>query len=281
MVVALGCIWGGSFTLIKLGVETIPPVTLTFTRMLIGAAILGAICAIQRTPWPRGRGVWLVMLGVALAGNVVPQVLISWGETRIDASLAAILMAMMPIGALVIAHLLTTDERLSVRRVCGVVLGFGAVLVLVGRDALAGMGGAVIAQLAVAFGAMSYAYSAVLSRRLAGVPLLSLGTATLTLGAVVQLPVMLAFEAPWRLEPSTTSMLAAAGLGVVSTGVATLLYFAVITRAGATVLAMSNYLVPLVGVLIGAVFLGEAISYAAIVALAMVMAGVWLIRTRA
>lgn len=278
MLGGLGLLWGANFTLIKVGVEHVPPVTLTFARMALGAALLGLVAAARGARLPRDRRSWLLLAVLAMFGAAAPQALIAWGEQTIPSGLAAILMALMPVAAILLAHVMTRDERLRWQMALGVGLGFGGMLVLVGVDALSGLGHAVGAEIAVAAAALCYALNAVVARRVSHVSTLIVGAVTLGLAALFCLPVALVAEEPFAAAPPPGAVWAIVVLGLVGTGGAALVYFAIINRAGATFLALSNYLVPIVGVALGALFLGEAMTAQAWVALAMVLGGLALAR---
>jgi len=278
MLGGLGLLWGANFTLIKVGVEHVPPVTLTFARMALGAALLALVAIARGARLPRDRRSWAVLAVLSVFGAAAPQALIAWGEQTVDSGLAAILMALMPVGAILLAHVMTHDERLRWNTVLGVALGFGGMLVLVGVDALSGLGHAVGAELAVAAAALCYSLNAVVARRISHVPTLIVGAVTLGLAALFCLPVALVAEDPFGAAPSDTALWAILALGLVGTGGAALVYFAIINRAGATFLALSNYLVPIVGVALGALFLDETLTPQAWVALVMVFCGLALAR---
>ena len=278
MLGALGLLWGSNFTLIKVGVAEIPPATLTFVRMALGAALLLAVAAARRVVWPRDRRSWSVLFALAVLGAALPQGLIAWGEQSIDSGLASILMALMPVAAILIAHILTRDERLRWPMATGVAVGFGGMLILVGADALDGLGAAVSAELAVATAALCYAFNAVIARQVSHLSTLVVGAASLSIAALLCLPVALTVESPWAVDPSADAIWSVLILGVAGTGGAALLYFAIINRSGATFLALSNYLVPLVGVVLGTVFLDESMTAQAWIALAMVLGGLALAR---
>lgn len=278
MLAGLALLWGSNFTLIKLGVAEIPPVTLTAARMLLGALLLVAVAVARGTPWPRDGRAWGWLLLLSVFGSGLPHGLVAWGEQTVASGLAAILMALVPVAAMVLAHFLTADERMSWRRASGVGLGFGGMLVLVGVDALSGLSHAAAAQLAIAGAALCFALNAVIARRVSGLSPLVVGAATLALAAAYTVPLALATERPWSLAPSSGAIAVVAALGLAGTGGAALLYFAIVNRAGATFLALSNYLVPLVGVALGSLFLKEMLAPQAWVAMAMVLAGLAIAR---
>ena len=274
LLVLLSAIWSSSFVFIKIGVETVPPTTLAAARIVLAATILAAVMATRRQPWPRGRGPWALLVGVAVFGNALPFTLIAWGEQRIDSGLAAILMAVMPLATLVLAHLATADERLTVPRVAGVAIGFAGVMALVGREALGGVGTAAAHQAAVAGAAICYALAATLARRLPPLTSLARATAALACAGAVMIPAAILVDRPWSLAPSAGSVASIAYLGLVPTAVGTLIYFRLLSAAGATFVSFTNYLLPVMGVTWGALVLGERLTTEMLLAMVAILAGI-------
>ncbi len=136
----LAMLWGGSFPLIKLGVETIPSVTMTAIRLIVAAVVIGAVAWWSGERWPRGRREWKAIAIAAFIGNAFPYALIAAGEELIDSGIAAILMAIMPLSTVLLAHLFTTDEKLTPAKMAGVLLGLVGLLVLIGPQRLISFG---------------------------------------------------------------------------------------------------------------------------------------------
>ena len=274
LLVVLAAVWGSSFMAIKVGVGTIPPLTLTAGRLVLAAALLYAFIRLGGHALPAPGPVWGQFLLIAVFGNGLPFALISWGEVRIDSGLAAILMAIMPLTTLVLAHLFVAAERMTAPRVLGVVLGFGGVVVLVGPDALAGLGGDVLRQLAVAGGAVCYAVAAIVARRLPPSDPAVCSAAVMICASLAVVPVALAVEEPWTVSPSAASLLALAYLGLAATAAASIVFFVLIAARGATFLSFINYLIPVMGVVWGVVLLDERLSSQGLAALVLILAGV-------
>src|SRR5690606_11972531 len=229
-------------------------------RIVVGAAVLGVIAALRGTGLPRDRRSWVMLTAMGVLGTVLPFFLISWGETRIDSGLAAILMSFVPLATIVLAHLLQPDEKLTIGKVTGVALGAVGVVVLVGPSALAGLGRELAAQLAVLAAAFCYAGNTIVARRLVGIPAEMVSIGMLLTAGIIAVPAALVVERPWELEPSALSILAVVLLGVISTALGYVLLFAVVQRAGAGFSSFNNFLVPPVGVAWGVLLLGEAPS---------------------
>ncbi len=274
LLVMLAFIWGSSFTLIKVIVEDIPPLSLTATRIAVAAVVLAAAARVLRQKWPRGRHVWAWIVAAGLTGNVLPFSLISWGEERIDSGLAAIYIAIVPIATLLLAHHFTRDERFTLRKLAGVTLGFSGILVLVGPRALLHMDEYVIRQLAVALAALSYAVNTLIVKRLSGVRPVAMAAAIMAVSALILVPVALWHDG--LVRPPASSAAWAVTLGVIHTAVATLIMFFVVRRAGASFFSMINFLIPVIGYFLGVTLLGEALSPRAIAALALILAGIYI-----
>lgn len=273
----IALIWSSSFLAIKIGVESLPPYTLTATRLLIAAVVLFLFALVGRYQLPRDLRSWGIFAFIGMFGNALPFSLISWGETYVDSGLAAILMGIMPVATAMLAHLFIPDERFTFSIGLGMAVGFGGLLVLVGIDALGGMTHLVIAQLAILTGAVSYAVTTIFARRYASLPgpIMALG-ATLS-GFLLVLPLSVWIDRPWTLSPSAASTTAAVWLGLFPTAIATLLYFRLILRLGATIFSQVNYLIPVLGAIWGILFLAETPTWRTAVALLLVLAGVTIV----
>ncbi|MCK6451215.1 MAG: DMT family transporter [Alphaproteobacteria bacterium] len=275
--VALLCLlaatWGGSFPATKVAVTYLSNTSVVAGRVLIGAVFMGLLVRWAGHRLPSDRDTWIKFAGIALTGNLMPFLLIAFGQRRIDAGLAAILMAVMPLTTLVLAHAFTSDERLNARRLTGVVLGMAGIVTLVGVDALGGLGSDVIGQLAVAGAAACYAVQTIIARHLRGPAPLVTATCVVCLTALMAVPLML-FEGLPPAAPPTAAILAILFLGLGSNGVGYTVFFHLVGTVGATFTANNNYLVPVAGVLWSALILAERPSARALVALALILAGI-------
>ena len=280
LLILLAGIWSSSFMFIKIGVATIPPTTMAAARLLLAAVMLVAIARAQGYRLPFTLRAWGAFTFVGVMGNAVPFTLIAWGELEVDSGLAAILMGFMPVATTLLAHAFVRDERLTARRAVGVLCGFSGTLLLVGFSALSGLGAQAAAQLAVVGGALCYAITTVFVRRFANLPDVLMAAGAVTTGALAILPLAFLFESPLSLSPSSASMAAVVFLGLVSTGVAALIYFYLIRTVGAAIFSQVNFLTPAVGVALGMTFLGELPGPDAWSALALIVTGVWLVTRR-
>jgi len=273
----LATIWSSSFTLIKVGVETIPPATLASARLLLAAVILTAFAYARGHRLPLMLRAWGIFAFVGVVGNAIPFALIALGETVVDSGLAAILMGMMPVVTAVLAHFFTSDEKLTRRRAVGVLVGFSGTVLLVGVSVLTRLGAEVGAQIAILSGAVCYAVVTVFVRRFASFPDEVMAAGAMITGTLVILPWALVLDDPFELSPSLAAVGAVVVLGVVSTGFAALIYFYLVRTVGAAIFSQVNFITPALGVTFGMVFLGELPEANAWAALGLIVIGVWLV----
>ncbi|MBL6081663.1 DMT family transporter [Belnapia sp. T18] len=283
MLIVLSVLWGGSFFFSGVAVRELPSLTIVLARVGIAALVLWAVLAVLHIRMPRVRGLWIAFLGMGLLNNVVPFALFVWGQHHIASGLAAILNATTPLFTVVVAHLLTPDERLTPGKAAGVVVGLIGVAVMLGADLLAGLGVGLAAQVACLAAALSYAFAGVLGRRFRrmGVPPLATATGQVTASTLVTLPLALAMDQPWMLSPPSTHAWAALlGIGVLSTALAYVLYFRILAAAGATNLLLVTFVIPVSAILLGSLVLGERLEPKHFVGMALIGLGLALIDGR-
>ncbi len=273
---ALVAIWGTAFLFIDLAVDTLPPATLVATRVGVAALVLLALLRPLGIRLPPPGRLWLRYGLLAFVGNAVPFFSISWGQQRVPSGVAGLLMAVMPLATLVLAHFFVAGERLDWRRSAGFGLGFAGVALLTGPDAAARLGGAtsdIAHQAAILLGALCYAINTILARHMPTAHPVVAAACTMIMATGIMLPACLWLDAPWQLAPSSTSLLSAVWLGLVPTGVATVLYFRIVSSAGPTFLSLMNYLIPVVALGTGIALLGEPFQWSAAAALGLILAG--------
>ena len=269
--------WGSAFLLTKVAVSALPPETVVATRLVIAAAGLTALMLIMGKGLPGGRRQWLFFLAMAVLGNALPFWLISWGQQRIDGGLAGILMAVMPLTTLLLAHLFVAGERLNRSRSAGFLLGFLGIVVLMGPEALLelrGGGTVLLSELAVLGGAVCYAVNTIVARRRPDGDPLAAAAAVMMLASAIMVPLALAGTPVAVAEVPANAAIAVGVLGVVSTALATVVYFRLVSAAGPTFVSLINYLIPLWALLGGMVFLGERPEWSALAALALILSGI-------
>ena len=274
LLITLSVLWGGSFLFGKVAVAEIPPLTLAFRRVGTACLVLWVGGAVLRTAMPATLSAWTPFLLLGFLNNVVPFSLILWGQQEIGAGLASILNATTPVFTVLVAHVALADERLTPGKGVGVLLGLLGVAVLVGLDALSGLGQNVFAQLACLGAALSYGLAATYARRFRGTPPLAVATGQLTASSLILLPAILVIDAPWTLPmPGAATIWSVLALGTASTALAYILYFRIIRTAGATNGALVTLLVPVSAILLGATLLGERLALTDILGMALIGLG--------
>ncbi len=263
MLLLLSLLWGGSFFFIGVAVKELPTFTIMMLRVGIAALTLNVALRLFGQSLPRNPAIWVAFFGMGLMNNVIPQSLIVWGQTQIPSGLASILNATTPLFGVLVAHVFTTDEKMTARKLAGVVIGFAGVAIMIGPDELTGLGSHVWAQLAILLASAFYGISGVYGRRFKrlGVPPLATATGQLTASTLMLVPAALAFDHPWSLAmPSLHTWAAMAGLALLSTAFAYLLFFRILSTAGTTNLLLVTFLIPVSAVFLGTLFLGEQLA---------------------
>jgi drug/metabolite transporter (DMT)-like permease len=270
----LATLWGGSYTFIKLGVATIPPITLIAGRTLIAGALLLLIMYWRGVGLPSDAATWRRFMFQACLNSVVPWTLIAWGERSVDAGLATILNSTSPIFTFFLTLAMANQESLSLRKLFGVAAGMAGICLIVGVQAFGGLGEQFAAQIAIVVATICYAGAAVFSRGFKGLDPMAPAAGSLLCGAAVLVPVSIVVERPWTLAPSASSVLALLGLAVFSTAFAFVIYFRLIQTLGSVGTTAQAYLRVPIGVALGVLLLGESLSATAWIGLGCVVAGV-------
>jgi drug/metabolite transporter (DMT)-like permease len=276
MLLLLSVLWGGSFFFVGILVSSLPAFAIVFLRVGLAAVILNVVVRALGMNMPGTRAAWRAFFGMGLLNNVLPFCLIVWGQSHIASSLAAILNATTPISTVIVAHVLTDDEKITANRLLGVVIGFLGVVILVGPDSIAGLGTNVFAQLAVLAAAVCYAFAGVYGRRFRRMGIAPLVTATgqVTASALLLFPVVMLVDQPWTLPmPGLPAWAAVVGVATLSTALGYVLYFRILQTAGATNLLLVTLLIPVSAILTGTVFLGEHLELRQYAGFALIGAG--------
>ena len=279
LLVLLSILWGGSFFFAMVALAELQPLTVVFGRVALAALALTVMLLVTGRSLFRSGTPWKSYAAMGVLNNLVPFGLIFWGQTQIASGLASVLNATTPLFTLVVAHALTNDERIGWTKVGALLLGLCGVATLVGPGALTAPSGT-LGQIACLGAALSYAFAGVYGRRFArmGVPPVDAAAGQLTASTVLILPIMLAVDRPWLLDmPSPTVWAAMAGLALLSTALAYILYFRILQAAGATNLLLVTLLIPAVAVPLGAVFLDEQMKMEQLAGMALIGAALVLI----
>jgi len=281
----LALMWGSSYLFIKIGVETLPPLSLVSLRLLVGLAILVVAVVVTRTPLPRDRRT-LGHLAILGAVNIaIPFWLIGWAEQHISSGLAGILQSTAPFFTLVLAASFVHDEHITRGRVAGIAIGFLGILVLSARN-LADVGTAagaqrVLGELAVVLASLAYATGNTYARR-ALRDARPLVLATGQVGWALAMVVALAFLVDGGITLPTVpeAAFAVGWLGAVGTGFAYVVFFRLLTGWGPTRASLVAYLLPVVAVVLGVAVLGETVDATFLAGAVLIVGGIWVLNRR-
>jgi drug/metabolite transporter (DMT)-like permease len=284
VLVTLAVIWGAAFLFIGVAVKHVQPLTYVWLRLTIAAAGMWVVLRWKGRGLGLPREAWRSILLLALLNNALPFSLFGWGQTHIASGLASILNATTPIWGVVVAHFFTSDERMTPRKIAGVLLGVGGVALMIGPTLLSNLGNSALAQLACVAAALSYALAAVWARRFRkqGLSPMSVTTGQLSAGAIMMLPLMLVVDQPWTQPmPPLEAWGSIVALALVCSAFGYVLYFRLIDSSGATNALLVTLLVPPVAILLGATFLGEVLAPQDFLGLGLIALGLAAIDGRA
>ena len=276
MLLALSVLWGGSFFFVGVAVTELPLFTIVVLRVGLAALALHAVVRVAGVDMPMDLRSWRIFVASGVLNNVVPFTLIVYAQTHIASGVASILNATTPLFAVVVAHLLTRDEKLTKGRAAGVVVGFAGVVVMIGGGALDALGIDIVAQLASLGAALCYAFGGIYGRRFGAVGISPLAAATgqMTASSVILIPIMLVVDRPWTLPmPSGGTVAAVLGLALLATALAYLLYFRILATAGATNLLLVTFLIPVTAIVLGIGLLGESLEPRHLAGMALIALG--------
>jgi drug/metabolite transporter (DMT)-like permease len=283
--VLLGVIWGSSFLLMRIAVEEMPPAQVTFTRVGIAAICLNLLFLLRGRRWPTKPGLIVALVVIGLGNTAVPFTLLAWGEQTVESGMTSIIQAITPIFALVIAHFAFADEKITPVKTAGIVLSFSGIVVLASRDLANGdlLGADLSGELAVLGASLCYAIFTTYSRRVLShhqVEPLLVSTVTMTAAAVGALVAMYTLPLVGERQPvaypglSGGVLLSGLALGFFNTFLAYLLFYQILPVLGAARSTMVTYVVPVVAVTLGAVFLNEVIDARILLGAALILGGI-------
>ena len=276
---ALVAMWGSAFMMTGIAVRGFPPATLVAIRLTLAALLLAGFVLLRRQRFPSAPRFWLFSLAISLAGNCVPFWLISFGQQRVDSSLAGILMGIMPLTTMVLAHFFVRGERLNPIKATGFLVGFIGLVLLIGPQALLearGEGTELVYELAILCGAICYAINAILARHRPPADPLVAAAGVMLAGSLVMLPIG-GPGAPAALASAPAVPFAAMiALSLIATAIATVVFLKLVTVAGPSFTSFINYLIPVWALLVGVTFMGERPEPTVLLALALILSGIGL-----
>jgi len=270
---ALTAAWSGIFLLNRFALESLPPLTAVFLRLGLAAPMLIAVVYLQGDRLPGSLSVWGAFALMGLLNNALPFTIFVWAQQSIASGLAAIVNATTPFFTVLLAHALTTDERMTGGKIAGVLIGLAGVAVLIGPGAFSGLDRAVVAELVCLLAPISYAFAGLWGRRFRALSPTVAAAGMVTSSALMMAPLALWQDPPWTLAPSAFSLAAVLAQAAVGTALAYWLYFRILKTAGATNLLLVTFLMPPAALLLGALFAAERFGWSAFAGLALIFAG--------
>jgi drug/metabolite transporter (DMT)-like permease len=284
LLIILSIVWGGSFFFVGVAVEALPPLTIVALRVSLAAIALVAVVHFSGLRMPANPKIWVAFIFMGILNNVIPFTLIVWGQTHIASGLASILNATTPLFTIMAAHLLTKDEKMTSNKIIGVIVGFAGVVIMIGHEALGGLGDSGFAQLAVLGAAISYSLAGIFGRRFAqsGIKPVVTATGQVTAASLILIPLAVFYDKPFTLPmPGVEIWLAILGLALISTAFAYILYFRILSTAGATNLLLVTLLIPVSAILLGTAVLGEQLELEHMLGMGLISIGLLSIDGRA
>jgi drug/metabolite transporter (DMT)-like permease len=283
MLITLATVWGGSFLFNAILVAELPVITIVAIRVTVAALALWGFVRVTGRKIPTAPQVWGALLILGVLNNAIPFSLIVQGQTQITSGLASILNATTPLFTILVAGFFLTDERFSVLRVLGVIVGFSGVILMVGPEALGGLGADFWAQLCALGAALSYGFASVFGRhfRELKVDPVMVATGQVTMSSLVLWPIALWIDGPQDiLGLSFNAAASMFGLAVLCTSFAYIVYFLILERAGATNISLVTFLVPISAIILGVLVLGESIFIKEIIGMTLIGLGLAIIDGR-
>lgn len=273
--------WGSSYLFIKIGIETLSPLTLIAGRLFFGSLVLGVALKLARVSLPRDRATYGKLVVMAVFNIVLPFSLITWGERYIDSSLAAILQATTPLFTIVIASLALAEEAITLNRLVGLIIGFGGVVVLFSRGLSGGSTSSMPGEIALVLSSLSYAVGNVFVRvRMRGFHPTVPAFFQVSFALLITSALALILESPIHLPDSPRALFAVVWLGVFGSSLAYLIYFRLVHVLGPTRMSLITYVMPIVGIVMGVLVLNETIDLRTVIGTGIVLAGVGLVSSR-
>lgn len=276
LLLLLSILWGGAFFFTAIAVKEIPPLTLVFLRVAIAALTLMIFIRINGKQIPKNPSIWAAFFIMGLLNNLIPFSLLFWAQTSISSGLASIINATMPIFSILVAHFALSDEKLTLNRVIGTILGIIGVVILFGAQALDTNNIATLGMFACLVAALSYGCASVFGRRFTKMGVTPLQTAfgQLTATSLMMLPIIISFDGAAILSlPSEKVIISIIILAVASTAFAYLIFFKLLASAGAVNVALVTLIIPVSAIILGALFLNEQLETRHFTGMTLILSG--------
>jgi drug/metabolite transporter (DMT)-like permease len=274
LLLLLACFWGGSYVFAKIALETIPPASLICGRSLLAALLLMAVLALRGMAMPRDGAAWRTFAVQATINSVVPFLLITWAQQFVDAGLTVVLSSTTPIYAFLLTWAVTRHEPAGLGRLLGTVIGLGGVAVIVGAEALRGLGQELVAQLVIMLATVCFAIGTIRGRHLARFDPMVAAAGSLAVGGLALVPLVVLFEQPWALEHTAKTLGAMATMAVFSSAAGLMLFYRLLATLGPVAVTSQAYLRVPIGVALAVLLLGERVPPGLAAGLVLVVVGV-------
>lgn len=279
----LSLLWGGSFFFVEIATRELPTLSIVALRLVLAALALNLFLCFKGIPLEFNKEHWKAYGGMGILNNIIPFTFIVWGQMSITGGLASIFNATTPIFTVIVAHFLTADEKLTLRKGMGIAMGFLGVVCIIGFDALTLENAPILGQLAIMCAALSYAFGGIFGRRFKkmNIPALHAATGQLSASSLLFLPIVLIFDTPWNHSlPSSSTWMAIIALALLSTSLAYLIFFRILASAGATNVMLVTFLIPPSAIVLGAMFLDEQLALTHFLGMGCILAGLVIIDGR-
>ncbi len=273
----LALLWASAFFNIKVATYSYGPLTIAFLRIFFGAIPVVLLCYIKKIKIEAFSKDWYWFAIIGVINLVIPFFLIAYGVKNVQSNLAAILMASTPLSASVLAHFFTKNEKINLIKSLGVLIGFSGIVFLFSDNILVNKNNFTSALL-ILCGSTFYVIGGLLTLKISNKKNENVTASILIWGTLVLLPISFFIEQPWNLSPRIDSTISLLYLGVFSTGIAWLLRFYILKHNGLVFQSQVAYLIPIFGVILGFVFLGELITSKVIISLLIVILGIYIVK---
>jgi len=273
--ILLSAIWGSAFIAIEVALENYPPLLVAFGRIFLAAIFLSILVYIKRHSFPRSARTWMLLIAIGFLNNAMPFYLISWGQQYINASTASIMLAVGPFVALILSHYVTQDEKFTLLKLIGVILGFLGVFVLLGDDILNQRHDSLYGQIAMLIAVMGYIGSGLLIRKLSHLPTLVCSGSMFITASFILLPFVLFLDFK-NIDFYSSSVLPIIYLAILPTAIASLIRIKLVQKAGVQFMSQVAYLIPIFAIFWSWVFFDELPKSTAIIALILVLSGLFI-----
>jgi drug/metabolite transporter (DMT)-like permease len=274
LLLALACCWSSTYPLTKIGLESIPPITFISARSLVAALFLLAILRIRGIRMPTDLKAWKMFAFQQVINSTIPFLMITWAQLYVPASSTVVLASTTPIFAFVITWAITRHEPATLLKLAGAILGLAGTAVIIGLDAIRGLGTEIVAEIAILLATISFSCATIFGLRLADYPPMVVAAGSLVFGGLVLLPAAAIVDHPWTLHPSTRALIATVAMGIFSSALGLMLFYMCLTRLGTLATNAQGYLRIPIGVGLSVWLLGETVPSNLALGLVLVMAGV-------